>query len=126
MGAIATIPNVIFALAYFANFFPIYKGMRVQTNERMRSVTLVSFATCSAIYITVGILGYNLIGNGVKANLLESIVYSHTNGALYFFINGGFLLSIFFGFPLVFFATKVNFIIIVNCLFNHIETAANN
>jgi amino acid permease len=32
VAAIATIPNIIYALSYFANFFPIYKGMKRQTN----------------------------------------------------------------------------------------------
>lgn len=83
-------------------------------------------ATCSVVYIVLGILGYNLIGNGVKGNLLESIAYSHTNGFLYFSINCGFLLSICFTFPLVFFASKINFIVIINCLLNHSDAAANH
>ncbi len=126
LAAIATIPNIIYALSYFSIFFPVYNGMKKQTNQRMKAVSFASMITCSVIYIIIGILGYNLMGNEVKGNLLESIIYKHINGVLYFSINCGFLLSICFSFPFVFFATKINFIVIINCFLNHGDITINH
>lgn len=59
--AIASIPNLILALAFQMNFFPVFKGMRNATDRKMTLATLTGVLVCSASYLTVGVLGYHLV-----------------------------------------------------------------
>ena len=59
-GAIASIPNLILALSYQMNFFPVYKGMRDASDKKMALAALVGTLICSASYLIVGIFGYHL------------------------------------------------------------------
>jgi amino acid permease len=77
--AIASIPNLILALAFQMNFFPVFKGMRNASDRKMTLATLVGVLVCSASYLIVGVLGYHLvhtINDGVvEANFLKSLPY---------------------------------------------------
>lgn len=112
--AVSSIPNLILALAYQMNFFPVFKGMRNANDKRMSLATLTGLLVCSASYLLVGILGYHLVhgigGNKVEANFLSNIPYEGVHPVIYFIINCGFLLSVFFAFPIMFFGCRNNFI----------------
>lgn len=118
LAAIAAIPNVIYALSFIYNFYPIYKGMRNATDHRMKVVTLFSTIACSVIYLTIGILGYNLVGSSVNGNFLESLLYKSTNHIIYFIINASFLFCVCLTFPIVFFGCRSHFIVLIDCFFS--------
>jgi amino acid permease len=103
------------------NFFPIYKGMRRVTDSRMKQVSIISIIVCSIFYLTIGILGYNLVGNDINGNFLESLPYVTTDSVIYFIINISFLISIYFSFPIMFFGSRNNFITLSDLLFAVIE-----
>ena len=111
--AAAAIPNVLLALSYQMNFFPVFKGMKNASDKKISLSALVAMLFCSGSYLIVGILGYNLYGPGTEANFLQSIIYETANKTLFFIINFGFLLSIFFAFPIMFFGCRNNFIALI-------------
>ncbi len=76
---IIVIPNMMLALAYSMNFFPIYKGtlvnnigMKDARDEKMAKASLTGVCACSVFYILVGNMGYCLFGNNVQGNFLVS------------------------------------------------------
>jgi amino acid permease len=74
-AAVASIPNLILALSYQMNFFPVYKGMRDASDKKMALAALVGTLICSASYLIVGIFGYHLAytltdATEVKTNFL--------------------------------------------------------
>lgn len=73
--AAAVIPNIILALSYQMNFFPVFKGMRNASDKKMKAAALTGVGVCAASYLLVGILGYSLVGGDAKANFLESLKY---------------------------------------------------
>jgi amino acid permease len=122
-GAISSIPNLILALGFQMNFFPVYKGMRKASDRKMSQATLAGILVCSASYLLIGILGYHLVysiesGDGiVQANFLSNISYDPDKSPIiYFIINCGFLLSVFFAFPIMFFGCRNNFIALLQLL----------
>ena len=113
--AIASIPNLVLALAFQMNFFPVFKGMRNATDKKMTLATLTGVLVCSASYLTVGVLGYHLVHtinqeSKVEANFLSSLPYDSISPPIFFIINCCFLLSVFFGFCFMFFSCRHNFI----------------
>lgn len=52
----------------------------------------------------------------MNANFLESLNYNQTNHVVYFIVHIGFLLSVFFAFPIMFFGCRNNFIALVQLL----------
>lgn len=119
--AFGAVPNVIYALVFMFNFFPIYKGMRKATDHKMKKVSIVSILICSCFYLTIGILGYDLVGNVViNGNFLETLPYVTTDSAIYYVINCSFLLSVYFSFPIMFFGSRNNFITLSDLLFTAI------
>lgn len=62
LAATAAIPNIILALSYQMNFFPIYKGMKNSSDFRMKMSSLAGVGICAAAYLMVGILGYSILG----------------------------------------------------------------
>ena len=71
--AAAAVPNIIGALAYQTNMFPIFKGMEKPGDSRMAAAIAVSLAFCTSSYLLVGILGYYYVGDTVGANFLNSL-----------------------------------------------------
>jgi amino acid permease len=61
LGAISSIPNLILALGFQMNFFPVYKGMRNASDRKFAQATLTGILVCSASYLLIGILGYHLV-----------------------------------------------------------------
>jgi amino acid permease len=59
--AIASIPNLLLALSFHMNFFPVYKGMRNANDRKMSLATLTGIFVCSIFYLLLGILGYHLV-----------------------------------------------------------------
>jgi amino acid permease len=68
-------PNIILAFDYQMNFFPIYKGLRNATDRKMNIASIIGLGSCAASYLLIGLIGYSLSGQDVKANFLESIPY---------------------------------------------------
>lgn len=60
-GAISSIPNLILALGFQMNLFPVFKGMRRVNDSRFAKATLTGILVCSASYLLIGILGYHLV-----------------------------------------------------------------
>lgn len=73
--AAAAVPNVLLALSFQMNLFPIYKGMRNVTDSKMAKATLAGIIFCCISYLVVGIMGYDYVGHKVSANFLESLSY---------------------------------------------------
>lgn len=73
--AAAAVPNVILALSYQMNFFPVFKGMRKASDSRMANAVIVAVVFCTSAYLTIGILGYNYVGKNTSANFLNSLSY---------------------------------------------------
>ena len=63
--AAATVPNVLLALSYQMNFFPIYKGMKDVSDRKMSRAVTLGLLFCLFSYLLVGILGYYYAGNKV-------------------------------------------------------------
>jgi amino acid permease len=114
--AVSATATLFFAFNFQFNFFPIYKGMKDVTDRKMQFACFTGLLGCAIPYIIVGYLGFAMVGYGVNANFLESIVYSETNPALYFAINIFYLFSLLFAIILLFFGARNNFINIVNIL----------
>ena len=64
-GAAAAVPNIVFSISFQSNFFPIFKGMRNSSDKKMMQASFAGGFFCATSYLLVGILGYNLIGEGV-------------------------------------------------------------
>lgn len=109
-SAAAAVPNLMLALSYQVNFFPIYKGMKNVTDSKMAKASLAGILFCTFSYLFVGILGYDYVGPNVQASFLESLEYHKIAKPFFFIINFSFLLSIFFAFPIMFFGCRNNFI----------------
>lgn len=109
----AVIPNVLLALTFQANFFPIYKGMKDSNDHRITSACLTAIVSCGSIYLIVSIYTYMLYGSDLKANFLLCIDKNQTNPLLYYGMNIGFLVSVLFAYPIIFFSARNNFIAII-------------
>lgn len=112
-GAAAAVPNIIFSISFQNNFFPVFKGMKNPGDKRMMQASFTGGFFCAFSYLIVGILGYNLVGEGVQANFLESFVYEEMSKPFFFILNITFLVSIFFALPIMFFGCRNNFIALI-------------
>ncbi len=74
---------------------------------------MVGLGTVAFFYIIVGIVGYAMYGKEVQTNFLLNLKIEDLNDVLYFGMNCGFLLSIFFSFPVMFFGARNNFIALI-------------
>jgi amino acid permease len=110
LHAAATVPNVLLALSYQMNFFPIFKGMANANDGKMVKAVTVGLVFCLLSYLLVGILAYDYVGNGITANFLESLSYNKVSIFFFVAINLSFLLSLYFAFPIMFFGGRNNFI----------------
>ena len=111
--AAAAVPNLMLALSYQVNMFPVYKGMRNVSDRKYLLASLTGLGFCVFAYLLVGILGYDYAGANIEANFLNSLSYHKINAAFFFPINFCFLLSIFFAFPIMFFGCRNNFIALI-------------
>jgi hypothetical protein len=76
----------------------------------MNKAAMVGLWGVAFFYIVVGYIGYALYGTKVKTDFLLNLIYDNLNPFLYFAMNIGFLVSIFFSFPIMFFGARNNFI----------------
>ena len=98
------------------NFFPVFKGMKNSSDKRMSRAAFVGLSICTTAYIIVGLLGYHLASPKVDANFLRDIQYDKDDTLkviIFFVINIGFIVSIFFAFSIIFFGCRNNFIALV-------------
>lgn len=114
--AASAVPNIIFALSFQINLFPVFKGMKNASDSRMKAATLVSIIFCTLCYLLIGIMGYYYVGDTAGANFLNSLPYKKISKAFYFTIKIPFLVSIFFALPLMFFSARNNFIAFLQLL----------
>ena len=115
--AFATIPNILLSLTYQQNFYPIFKGMQEASDRKMTIACCLGITLSASFFAVFGILGYNLIGNSVQDNFLESIQFRKTNKVLFTFIYLGFLLSNLATYPLMFFGCRNNCMAIAQVCF---------
>ena len=111
--AAAAVPNLMLALSYQVNMFPIFKGMKNVTDRKYARASMAGLAFCILSYLLVGILGYNYAGQDISANFLKSLEYGRVNDFFYFTINIFFLTSVFCAFPIMFFGCRNNFIALI-------------
>lgn len=79
----------------------------------MSRACMVGLSTVAFSYILVGNVGYTMYGQDVQTNFLLNLKIDDLSDILYFGMNGGFLLSIFFSFPVMFFGARNNFIALI-------------
>ena len=72
MKIILVVPNIMFALGFHSNFFPVFKGMKLSNDSKMRTTSLSGLIGCSFFYVIVGNMGYCLFGNNLESNFLLS------------------------------------------------------
>ena len=87
--------------------------MRNVNDKKMSMAVLCGIGFCTISYLLMGILGYQYVGDKVEANFLRSLKYEKIPLPFYFIINFGFLISILFAFPIMFFGCRNNFIALV-------------
>ena len=111
--ACAAVPNLMLALSYQVNLFPIYKGMKDVNDKKYGFASLAGITFCIICYILVGLLGYYYSGAEIEANFLSSLKYGKVQDFFYFTINFFFLISVFCAFPIMFFGCRNNFIALI-------------
>lgn len=62
LAACSAVPNLLLAICYQMNFFPIFKGMKNVNDKKMSLATLIGISFCVFSYLLVGILGYYYVG----------------------------------------------------------------
>ena len=60
--AFAAVPNLMLALSYQVNLFPIFKGMKNVSDKRYALASLTGISFCIFCYLLVGMLGYYYSG----------------------------------------------------------------
>ena len=86
--------------------------MKDSRDDKMKKASLSGVLGCAFFYVLVGNIGYCLYGNEVEGNFLTNFKLSETREPLFLLLNGGFLISVFFSFPVMFFGARNNFIAI--------------
>lgn len=61
--------NIVLAFDFQTNFFPIYKSMKDVNDQKFAKACLLGIIGCAVPYLTVGFLGYSLVGDS-NANFL--------------------------------------------------------
>lgn len=83
----------------------------------MTKASMAGLCSVGFFYILVGNVGYALYGSKLDANFLLNLKSENVNHILYFGMNGGFLISVFFSFPVMFFGARNNFIALGKMMF---------
>ena len=115
----AVIPNVLLSFTFQSNFFPIYKNMKNSNDQRITSACLTAIITCGSMYLVASIYAYMLYGNSLQANFLLCLDKGQTDPLLYYGMNMGFLISVLFAYPVIFFAARNNFISVVKLFISY-------
>ena len=59
----AAVPNIVLALTYHINLFPIFKGMKNVNDKKFSLASITGLSFCVVAYIVVGIFGYDYVGS---------------------------------------------------------------
>jgi amino acid permease len=116
LKSVAVIPNIILALTFQANFFPIYKGMRAVNDEKFRNATLFALIICASLCMFIGVYTYLLYGDDLQANFLLCLDYKTVDPTLYYGMNISFTIFIIFAFPVSFISARDNFIKVIKLI----------
>ena len=123
MEIASVLPNLMLAFGYHMNFFPIFKGeldiyagLKDSRDEKMTKASIFGILGCAFFYFLVGNIGYCLYGRSVKGNFLLAFKKGSINEGLFILLNFGFLVSVFFSFPVMFFGARNNFIAITKSI----------
>jgi hypothetical protein len=84
----------------------------------MSKASLSGICACSLFYVLVGNMGYCLIDK-LETNFLRSFTYEDIlsmGKPVYYIMSIGFLISITFSFPIMFFGARNNFIAVINTI----------
>lgn len=82
----------------------------------MTKASLFGLLGCAFFYFLVGSIGYCIYGREVKGNFLLNFDKNDINEGLFIILNFGFLVSVFFSFPVMFFGARNNFIAITKTI----------
>ena len=85
----------------------------------MKKASIAGILACSFFYLLVGNMGACVYGRSARGNFLLNFTRVGDLGIsdpLYILLNGGFLISVFFSFPVMFFGARNNFIAIVKII----------
>jgi len=118
LTAVAALVNIPLAYSFQVNFFPIFKGLKNPTDQRMKQASLLGLIQCCIPYAIVGYLGFFLLNDPDDINFLNSIKYRNEimEKLIYFAMHSSFFLSSFMSIVLYFFGLRNNFINIINIL----------
>lgn len=68
-SAASSAVNIVLAFNFQTNFFPTYKSMKDVNDQKFAKACLLGILGCAIPYLTVGFLGYSLVGDS-NANFL--------------------------------------------------------
>jgi hypothetical protein len=85
-------------------------GLKNSNDTKMSRASVVGLGVVAFFYILVGNVGYAMYGSSVETNFLLNLKIDDLEDWLFYGMNGGFLISIFFSFPVMFFGARNNFI----------------
>ena len=101
--------------------------MRNSSDSKMSKASITGIGTCCLFYIIVGNIGYALYGyDDVDANFLLSLKKDDLELPIFLAMNAGFLISVFFSFPVMFFGARNNFIALMKMITLSIQGQKNN
>ena len=98
------------------NFFPIYKGLKKPTDERMEMASLYGLIATAVIYFIVGLLGFAMFGRLTFTNVLFKVTKYDEKEVFFWILNISFLISAMFNVGLMFVTCKnnlFNFLVII-------------
>jgi len=113
--------TIVLSFNFQTNFFPIYKSMKDVNDKRFAWACFTGILGCAIPYLTVGFLGYALVGDSA-ANFLLSLPYSKIHPILFYMTNISYVFSLLFAIVLMFFSCRNNFINIVKRIIKKIMT----
>ncbi|KAM3145381.1 hypothetical protein pb186bvf_002425 [Paramecium bursaria] len=106
--AIAKAPTIFLAYSWQFNVFPIFKGMYRPTDQRNKYSMVIGYILTTALYLTVGILGYATYGNVIDTLYLNYIDPQDISKTLYIILNLTFVISTTLTIPIIFFGGRNN------------------
>jgi amino acid permease len=110
LSAFSTFPNILYSLSLSTNFFSIYKGLENATDSKMNGVITAEISFCTLLYFLIGVVGRLLIRSNVSVSVLNSIKFNEISLPVYVMIYSGFVIQLFFTYPICFFTCKNNLI----------------
>ena len=94
----------------------IHLGLSDARDSKMAKASILGILGCGMFYLIVGNIGYCLYGREVHGNFLLVFQRGDIVEPLFILLNLGFLVSVFFSFPVMFFGARNNFIAIAKII----------